>query len=102
MLLFILEEMNQTLTGGASFNTSHVVIYPNPSKKILAWRQSFNTSHVVIYRADVPESTIRQPSFNTSHVVIYQKKYPVSNKIILFQYISCCYLSEQVVRIRGL
>ena len=54
----------------------------------------FNTSHVVIYRGSKSIKISSFRCFNTSHVVIYQKEETVSNKIILFQYISCCYLSN--------
>ena len=53
---------------------------------------SFNTSHVVIY-PDGETLVIIGSSFNTSHVVIYPVKGTDFLHLFEFQYISCCYLS---------
>ena len=102
-------------TSYSGFNTSHVVIYrrsvfPNRTnifqfqyisccylskKKWHIQRREYVSIHLMLLfilkaLSAVPSFT----RFNTSHVVIYQKEETVSNKIILFQYISCCYLSN--------
>ena len=99
-----------------SFNTSHVVIYhidkhirhckghqfqyisccylSNILHIIVFISPSFNTSHVVIYHLIFQENLLTVSSFNTSHVVIYQCRIFDSPPTRLFQYISCCYLSE--------
>ena len=55
----------------------------------------FNTSHVVIYLIINLQQNQSGLSFNTSHVVIYRNLLITKQLIIaLFQYISCCYLSN--------
>mgnify|MGYP006895471929 CR=1 FL=1 len=38
------------LTKNYSFNTSHVVVYPDCGKAFKTKHRSFNTSHVVVYQ----------------------------------------------------
>ena len=54
----------------------------------------FNTSHVVIYPLKMRLLNNPNISFNTSHVVIYLKGIEETIISLLFQYISCCYLSS--------
>ena len=101
-----------------SFNTSHVVIYLKSLWSGIVKSFRFNTSHVVIYLMKMKLPLFHQNSFNTSHVVIYRHVFNVTVITIYvsihlmllfimkmtemlkmtenkFQYISCCYLSEE-------
>ena len=57
----------------------------------------FNTSHVVVYRAAAGAAGGAAFCFNTSHVVVYLSTVSGKGALRLFQYISCCSLSLQVV-----
>ena len=54
----------------------------------------FNTSHVVVYPLSTFSIYVFCLSFNTSHVVVYQSKVSFVVAIEMFQYISCCSLSN--------
>ena len=63
-------------------------------KVLVHLQRSFNTSHVVIYLVAKDLKTDKYEGFNTSHVVIYLGGYAIKVGSSLFQYISCCYLSQ--------
>ena len=55
----------------------------------------FNTSHVVVYLQHCVLFLILIYCFNTSHVVVYHNFTQSSNNLsLMFQYISCCSLSN--------
>ena len=55
---------------------------------------SFNTSHVVVYRKATALTHSQLYGFNTSHVVVYPVARGGYNGLYMFQYISCCSLSQ--------
>ena len=60
----------------------------------IADKNNLNTSHVLIYR-NVQDAIIwGLNNLNTSHVLIYHNRIPMSQqRILVFKYISCSYLS---------
>ena len=97
------------------FNTSHVVIYHGWTNTILSICPGFNTSHVVIYRFKV--HILSLSIFVSIHLMLlfiadrgqrcdYSGKVSIhlmllfiweqlsdKGQLLMFQYISCCYLS---------
>ena len=101
------------------FNTSHVVIYHKMKRLFISQLMRFQyisccylssnspkkhlhncvSIHLMLLFIEVVLSCIRQKylSFNTSHVVIYLNADVKENLIYRrFQYISCCYLSNNL------
>ena len=101
------------------FNTSHVVVYPISTPNESDNSPHFNTSHVVVYLihsrhknfyffisihlmlqficCNTSYSSLIQ-HFNTSHVVVYHVYASSIACLLLFQYISCCSLSQSAKR----
>ena len=86
-----------------SFNTSHVVIYQYPGKRRKEDEMGFNTSHVVIYPVNVFNGTTAQ--FVSIHLmllfILLESAWWIMN-LAVFQYISCCYLSDKSQNPKGL
>ena len=76
------------------FNTSHVVVYLTCLLKLSLSKPRFNTSHVVVYPEMILHLEHIDISFNTSHVVVYLETYSSNLVESMFQYISCCSLSD--------
>ena len=67
-----LSKLNYCRKGaGASFNTSHVVVYRIHAQKHTIHILRFNTSHVVVYPSASSLTSCEVFCFNTSHVVVY-------------------------------
>ena len=94
MLLFIKTPYQSSGKTYTRFNTSHVVIYLISVKLSVPFFPCFNTSHVVIYHScQVCNPHERNVSI---HLMLLFICFILRNciKIDTFQYISCCYLSE--------
>ena len=81
-----------------NFNTSHVVVYPVFFIQISSLLYDFNTSHVVVYPSSISTLNSLKFNFNTSHVVVYQDVVGLRAHAEIFQYISCCSLSNAFPR----
>ena len=55
----------------ASFNTSHVTLYPPENWWSQDLDRRFNTSHVTLYQEVLQKMSFRGSCFNTSHVTLY-------------------------------
>ena len=83
----------------ASFNTSHVVVYPVRLVLYHLRSRCFNTSHVVVYQLFHLLMQTKIQCFNTSHVVVYRRIESRTNHYVEFQYISCCSLSKEIFQL---
>ena len=81
-----------------SFNTSHVVVYPL-KKGSVCWWWSFNTSHVVVY-PDRKRAAAELAMFQyISCCSLSEKERDIQIKSDMFQYISCCSLSRRLLQL---
>ena len=94
MLQFIQRSRHLLSARILSFNTSHVVVYLTCLLKLSLSKPRFNTSHVVVYPEMILHLEHIDISFNTSHVVVYLETYSSNLVESMFQYISCCSLSD--------
>ena len=97
------------------FNTSHVVIYQFSLTTFRSWKKVSIHLMLLFIRTVIFSFCQLLPRFNTSHVVIYQERRTAfvnrlhvsihlmllfiekqkifADEYLMFQYISCCYLS---------
>ena len=95
MLLFIPDGLPE-LTGSIQFQYISCCYLSEMEVTLVDHLVRFNTSHVVIYQRYRMEESMERKSFNTSHVVIYPPIFFIKRIKLLFQYISCCYLSNSL------